>query len=172
LTHTNQTSTTYTGSDLETYSFRARAQDRAGNIEDYPATVDNALTVKLPEPTVTIIKPTENKELAGKTTVTGTCQKKTDGRSVTKVEWRIDNGTWTAADGTLNWTFSLDTTKLKDGKHTLQVRTYDGKHYSTVMERPFSVKNAQAKGVIGADGALLLLGCIGIGLALFARRRK
>jgi hypothetical protein len=172
LTHTNLTSTTFTGDDLETYSFRARAQDRAGNLEEYPATVDNAITVNLPEPTVSIVKPAENKELSGKATVTGTCQKITDGRNITRVEWRVDNGTWTAAVGTLNWTSQLDTKTLKDGKHTLQVRTYDGKHYSTVIERPFRVKNAKAAGFIPADGALLLVACIAIGLVVVARRRK
>jgi hypothetical protein len=172
LTHTNLTTTTFTGDDLETYSFRARAQDRAGNLEEYPATAGNAVTVQLPEPAVSITKPAENKQIAGKTTVTGTCQKITGGRNITRVEWRVDNGTWAAADGTLNWSFGLDSTKLKDGKHTLQVRTYDGKHYSAVIERPFRVKNAKAAGFIPADGALLLLGCIAIGIAMFAARRK
>jgi hypothetical protein len=172
LSHTNLTSTQFTGDDLDTYHFRARAQDRAGNLEDFPATVDNAITVKLPEPAVTIVKPVENKELAGKTTATGTCQKVADGRNVTRVEWRVDNGTWTATDGTINWSLTLDTTKLRDGKHTLQVRTYDGKHYSAVVERQFRVKNAKPSGFIPADGALLLVGGMAVGLALIARRRK
>ncbi len=175
LVHTNLTSAQFTGEDLETYSFRARAQDRAGNQEDFPATVDNAITVRLPEPVLSILGPLENARLKGRYLVCGTCAPVPEGRTVSKVELRVDNGTWTAADGTLNWSFQLDTKTVKDGLHTLQVRTYDGKHYSTVLERPFNVKNAQAakpSGFIPAEGALLLLCGIGIAMALLAGRRK
>jgi hypothetical protein len=172
LIHTNQTSISFTGEDLATYSFRARAQDCAGNLEDYSATVDNSLTVNLPEPIVSLVNVKENAQFTGKSTVTGSCQVVPDGRNVTKVEWRVDNGTWAAAVGTLNWSIGIDTTKLNDGKHTLQVRTTDGNNNSTVVERHFSVKNTKAAGSTPAGGALLLLGCIAIGLALNTRRRK
>jgi hypothetical protein len=83
----------------------------------------------------------------------------------------MDNGSWAAADGTLNWSFSLSTKTLKDGQHALQVRTFDGRHYSSVVERQFKVKNAQDKTTTPADAGLLLVIGIGAALALLARKR-
>jgi hypothetical protein len=171
LSHTNLTTTQFTGEDLQIYSFRARAQDLAGNLEDFPATVDNAVTVRLPEPAVAIKMPAEMAQVKGTYLFCGTCAPVPEGRVVSRVEWRMDNGSWAAADGTLNWSFSLSTKTLKDGQHTLQVRTFDGKHYSSVVERQFKVKNAQDKTTTPADAGLLLVIGIGAALALLARRR-
>jgi hypothetical protein len=171
LTHVNQTSAIFTGEDLQTYQFRARAEDRAGNLEDYPATVDASVTIQLPEPVVTFILPKEGATLSGKATFNGTCQLVTDGRNVTRVEWRLDKGLWQEADGLLVWGFILDTTSLKDGKHVVQVRTYDGTHYSTGVERQFKVSNAKPKGFLGADGLPLLALALGAAVGLMARRR-
>ena len=172
LVHTNLTSAVFTGADLQTYSFRARAQDKAGNLEPYPATVDNAVAVALPEPIVSFIKLKDNATVSSTLTVDGTCQVVTNGRNVTVVQYSIDNGPWQTVAGTLNWSFKVDTTKLKDGKHTLDVRTFDGKDYSTVMARTFTVKNAQGKGFLGADGTLVLLAAAAIGLVLAVKGRQ
>ena len=171
LTHTSHTNAVFSGEDLETYQFRARAQDRAGNLEEFPETVDNSLTIQLPEPVVTFVKPKEKATLSGKAAFNGTCQPVTDGRNVTRVEWCVDNGTWQAADGLLSWGFRLDTTRLSDGKHTVLVRTFDGTHYSTEVGRQITVKNARPKGFLGADGFLLVLVAGAAAIAALGRRR-
>jgi hypothetical protein len=171
LTHVNQTSAAFTGDDLQTYQFRARAEDRAGNLEDFPATVDNSVIIQLSEPLVTFILPKEGATLSGKATFNGTCQLVADGRNVSRVEFRVDNGTWQNADELLIWGFKLDTTKLKDGKHVVQVRTFDGAHYSTEVERQFKVSNAKAKSFLGADGLLLFALAVAMAIGFVARRR-
>jgi hypothetical protein len=170
LVHTSLTSSVFTGEDLTTYSFRARAQDKASNLEEYPAMVDNAVTVQLPMPVMTISSLSGKSTLSGKAVIAGTCEPVSEGRNVTRVEWRVDNGIWQTADGKLIWSFKLDTTKLFDGKHLLKVRTFDGKNYSDETAAAFSVKNASAKGFIGANGALLLAVAIGV-LAFLYRKR-
>ena len=170
LVHTSLANSVFTGDDLTTYSFRARAQDNAGNLEDYPATADNAVTVQLPMPVITISSLSGKPTLSGKQVITGTCEPVSEGRNVTLVEWRVDNGTWQTADGKLVWSFRLDTTRLSGSIHFLKVRTFDGKHYSDETTAAFSVNNAKAKGFVGADGAILLGVAIAL-LALIHRKR-
>ena len=88
---------------------------------------------------------------------------------------RVDDGPWQVADGTLNWSFFLDTTKLSNGNHVIRVRSFDGTVYSPETERSVSVKNAGAAGVF--DPVPLLAGCLALAMVAivamsFMNRRK
>jgi hypothetical protein len=48
-----------------------------------------------------------------------------DDVGVTKVEWALDAGSYVTASGTTAWSFSVDTTALVNGSHTLTVRATD-----------------------------------------------
>lgn len=50
---------------------------------------------------------------------------------ITKIEIQIDGGEWKEVEGTKDWSYKLDTTKLSDGEHTIKVRVYDdeGEYY-------------------------------------------
>jgi len=61
--------------------------------------------------------------------------------NITKVQLRADNGDWMDANGNTGWTFVLDTSKLKNGKHTLQARAFDGTDYSDLANRTIKVDN-------------------------------
>jgi len=115
---------------------------------------------------VEFITPSEGQKVKGKFTVTGVVIK--GANNTTKVQLRVDSGAWMDAAGTLGWQITIDTTKLKNGKHTLQARAYAGMDYSDAVNRTIKVDNAQPSGkgfipgfevlpMILAAAALLLL---------------
>jgi len=62
-----------------------------------------------------------------------------DDRSVDYVEFQVDGGGWARADGTEDWTCTIDTGPLASGIHSLGVRAFDGTHTSKVFETAFIV---------------------------------
>jgi hypothetical protein len=122
-------------------------------------------------PRVEFITPSDGQRVSGKLTVTGVAIKGVD--DITKVQLRVDSGDWTDASGTLGWQYSLDTTKLKNGPHTLQVRAFDGTDYSDIVNRTITVDNqkAQGKGFIpGFPGMLAILAVVACAILLSGRR--
>lgn len=90
-------------------------------------------------PSVAVTDPADGQTAKGTLTVTGTAAKGT--RAVTAVQYRIDSGAWTDASGTQSWSFTVDTTKLRNGAHTIEVRSYDGSLYSAIASRSITVNN-------------------------------
>jgi len=175
LNHTASKSAVFTGEDGKTYSFRARARDKAGNLEDFPATVQGNVTVRLSKGTLSIASPAQKATLSGKARISGLCQPDPEGRDPALVLLRVDDGPWQVVEGTQNWSFYIDTTKLSDGSHVIRVRSFDGSAYSPETERSVMVKNAGAAGVF--DPVPLLAGCLVLSLVAiiamaFMNRRK
>ncbi len=73
-------------------------------------------------PTVFINAPTNGATVASTVMVTGTAA---DNVAVSTVEVSIDNGTWSTASGTTNWSFSLNTQNQSNGLHTISARATD-----------------------------------------------
>ncbi len=130
-------------------------------------------TVTPEPPTVALTDPAPGQTVRGKLTVTGTATKGT--RAVTAVSYRIDSGEWTDASGTLSWQATLDTTKLSNGPHTIEVRAYDGTGYSAIASRPFTVDNQKSGGggssIPMVDGWAVLALFAAVGWLIFAKRR-
>jgi hypothetical protein len=61
--------------------------------------------------------------------------------TVTLVEIKIAGGNWTAVTGTTEWQYELDTTLLEDGPTVIQVRAFDGNHYSELDEIEVTIDN-------------------------------
>jgi hypothetical protein len=61
---------------------------------------------------------------------------------LTRIDVRVDGGEWKDAAGTLFWTFSVDTTKLSNGNHTIEARATDGELTSDTVTVQIIVKNA------------------------------
>lgn len=122
---------------------------------------------------VGIDRPAENETVKGKVTISGTAVMGTI--EVVSVQVRMDGGDWTDATGNYTWQHGLDSTKLKNGRHLLEARAFDGKDHSELASVNFTVKNQRpaGKGFIPmlGTGGLMLLG-ITVGLLLPMIRRK
>jgi hypothetical protein len=89
------------------------------------------------EPTVSISDPVAGASIKGYYVMRGTSS---DDLGVTKVEVRIDEGSWVTASGTLVWSYDVDTTTLVAGVHTLRARATDSDdEVSSTAEVQFTV---------------------------------
>jgi hypothetical protein len=57
------------------------------------------------------------------------------------VQVRIDSGDWTEVSGNGAWQYTLDTTGLRNGRHVIQARAFDGVDNSDAVNRTFFVDN-------------------------------
>jgi hypothetical protein len=90
-------------------------------------------------PICVVSSPSDNDIISGTISITGTASD-SDG-NVLSVEVEIDSGSWNPATGTTSWSYSLDTTTLSDGDHTIFARSYDGENYSTIVSVIVKVNN-------------------------------
>jgi serine protease AprX len=126
---------------------------------------------------VVVIAPPAAPQVSGEWTVSGTA----DGLEVRDVEVRIDGRSWeTAQDsggtGFRSWQYTVNTTKLANGRHRLEARAYDGARYSPLADLVFSVNNPvksapRPAGAIGGFGALATGVAAALALAALFRKR-
>jgi hypothetical protein len=124
-------------------------------------------------PKVSISSPGMLSEVEGEMTVRGRVAKGT--REVQRVEVRLDGGQWKNATGTSNWTFNINTRGLKNGRHTIYARAFDGKVYSPEAKVDVVVNTRE---FLTLDSASLLvitfivvLVIVGLGVLLVVRRK-
>jgi MYXO-CTERM domain-containing protein len=127
-------------------------------------------------PTCSISSLDNGEEVTGTIEISGTAED-TDG-SIQKVIVRVDSGDWENAEGTNSWSFTLDTTGLSDGTHTISVRSMDDE---SVYSSSSTVNVVVGNGVGGAGskGTYVMVLSIITGLVLLfalvfllARRRR
>ena len=137
-------------------------------VQEFTVIVKSRVKAKLE-----VTAPLDNQKLKGKAAITGKVTKGT--LEVSKLQIKIDSGEWSDIPANTTWTYTLDTTKLSNGKHTLQVRAYDGKDYSDVVNRTVTVDNAKeaGKGFIPGFGAgVIAVMVVPLALAWSWLRRK
>jgi hypothetical protein len=119
------------------HSIVARAVDTSGNVatSTVPVTVANAVPDTTP-PTIAFASPDAGASVSGTVSVSGSAA---DNASVTKVEVRVDNGSWTVASGTASWSWSWATSGAAEGTHTLTARATDGAGNTTAAARSVTV---------------------------------
>jgi len=88
------------------------------------------------------ISPIDAEVVRGKFTFKGNASNGT--YNITRIEIRIDSAEWVTARGTGNWSFEIDSSRLKNGRHVLEARAFDG-NYSEAARVSIRVDNAADK---------------------------
>jgi hypothetical protein len=94
------------------------------------------------KPNVTILFPEDNMSVFGLVTISGNASDPTN--HLVDVEIKINDGPWWNATGTYTWSYSWNTYGVSDGLYDIQVRAWDGKHYSEAEIITVDVSNPQA----------------------------
>jgi hypothetical protein len=116
-----------------------------GSEQDVKGALKTGLVAQLGKgwPSSDITGPPYGSEQEGSVNVTGTASEDTE-----SVEVRVDGGEWQAVDGTTEWSYELDTTELPEGSHTIEVRSFNGDHYSKLQELRITTDNKPTVTVI------------------------
>ncbi|MCD6171622.1 MAG: fibronectin type III domain-containing protein, partial [Thermoplasmata archaeon] len=93
------------------------------------------------KPCILIVNPVNGSVVNGSIKIMGVAWDEDGNDTITKVEIRIDNNAWHVANGTNSWNYSIDTRELKNGKHVVESRSYDGSLYSNVASIDMDVEN-------------------------------
>jgi len=94
-----------------------------------------------PLPLVTITEPLQGATVRGFVFVSGTATQPDASMGIVNVEFDGGDGTWAYANGTLVWSFGIDTTHMRNGPQTINVRASDGLRYSETTELDLIVRN-------------------------------
>jgi hypothetical protein len=91
------------------------------------------------KPSCRIVSPVNGSKVFGKIQIHGTAINGSAQLSIIQV--RIDGGEWSNAIGLENWTFLLDTSRMKNGPHTMEARAFAGNLYSETVSREIVINN-------------------------------
>jgi hypothetical protein len=111
----------------------------SSNIYSVNITIKNIIDTDNKIPTINIIFPKNNEIISNQITVKGTSSD-IDG-IIQKVEIKINTESWNIVTGTTNWSYNWNTTTIKDGKHTISARSYDGEKYSNIFSINIIIDN-------------------------------
>jgi Domain of unknown function (DUF4082)/Bacterial Ig domain/Putative Ig domain len=81
-----------------------------------------SINVASPTPSVAISSPSSGSTVSGTVSVSGTAS---DSVSINSVQLSVDGGSYSLASGTNNWSFTLNTSSLSNGAHSLSAKTTD-----------------------------------------------
>jgi hypothetical protein len=95
-------------------------------------------------PTITTTHPEEGTMVSGVVTVEGTAMDPDGNQTLQRVETRFNAGNWMNATGTSAWSFDWNTDELADGLSTIEVRAWDGTHYSPSSSITLTLQNQTA----------------------------
>ncbi len=106
------------------HTIYAKAIDSAGNFYQTSTTiiVDSSINADTSNPMVFITYPVAGGSVKGNSRISGFAF---DNIAVSKVEVKINSGSWLTAIGTDNWYYNFDFTTLSDGTHTVYARATD-----------------------------------------------
>jgi len=127
-------------------------------------------------PSVAITGPSVDKALSGTVTVTGTASDPE--ANLSRVEMSLNGGGWSPVTGASSWSYLLDTKTLRNGRHSIQVRAFDGVNFSDTAQLDFSVNNAAASTSSSGPSNMLLVGVAAailiavVAAVVVMRRRK
>ncbi len=126
------------------HNLKLRITDTSGNQawEDDPIVVKNA-SAPSGATDVGFSSPASGVTVGGTVTVTGTASA---APGVSKVEVRVDEGSYVLASGTSNWSLQINTTAIADGAHNLKARVTDAAGGQAWSDLPIVISNAAPTG--------------------------
>ena len=95
-------------------------------------------------PVVAITSPSNGAAVSGSISISGTAS---DVVGVSNIQVQIDGGAFSAASGTANWTFSLNTASLSNAAHTLTARATDTSGLTAFSSVSVNVSNSSGSTV-------------------------
>jgi hypothetical protein len=117
------------------FPFAVQVKDAAAR----SASANLSINIGTPQPSISITSPASGATVSGTLSVTGTAS---DSVAITSVQVSVDSGSFSNASGTSNWSFSLNTSSLSNGSHTLSAKIIDIAGISaTSSTLTFSVNN-------------------------------
>lgn len=135
------------------------------------------IAVKDAEPTgplCRLLHPSPGSRVSGTVKVSGNATRGTF--ALVRVQIQIDGGQWETASGTENWSYSLDTTRLKNGRHTLSARASDDKLGSDPVSVDFIVTNPEPGLTVGSPAWLgtliIIIVIVAASVFMLSRRRS
>jgi hypothetical protein len=122
------------------HNITVRATDLAGNGRSVSIgiVVDNTTPRDTTPPSVSISTPTAGATVTGTISVTGVAS---DNVALSLVEIQVDSGAYSAASGLASWSFSLNTSTLSNGSHTIRARSTDSSGLTAVASIAVTVSN-------------------------------
>ncbi len=124
------------------HNFNLHINDQAKGTDRYP--LMSPFVTPPPQigsPECQIVSPAQDETVEGVVEMSGTASDP-DG-TVEKVEFRIDDSPWIAVEGTMTWTYELDTEGYPNGEHHIFVRSFDGEKYSAEVNRTVFIENPE-----------------------------
>ncbi len=129
--------------DIGNHSITIQASDGRGSPANQTFTLRVLETPARPQipPTCKISSPANGSKVGALIEIRGTA---TAGRlPLSAVLVRIDGGAWKPAVGLENWTFSMNTASLSDGRHRIEARSSDGSLYSNATSVDILVRQPE-----------------------------
>jgi Bacterial Ig domain/Putative Ig domain/Immunoglobulin domain len=100
------------------FSFSVQVKDASSAT----ASRNFSINIASPSPSVAITSPTSGSSVSGTVSVSGTAS---DSVSISSVQVAVDGGSYSLASGTNTWSFTLNTSSLSNGAHTLTAQAKD-----------------------------------------------
>jgi len=159
---TGRMSWTPKATDTGQFPVKVTARDLPGEVVPYLFNINVVAPVRC-----SYTHPANGSTIDGMADISGTA---TPGWSpVLRVEYKLDGSGWKAAKGTTNWSFPVDASKLGAGRHTVQVRAFDGTYYSETAGLTFNVAGSGAE--LWLAYAVLIVVLVGVACGLAGWRR-
>jgi len=103
--------------------------------------IDESIDESNGKPVVSILYPHDGADVFHLVMIHGICSDVN--HDIKRVELQIDNDEWREVDGISPWSYEWDTFQFTDGNYTIQVRAWDGVHYSDMQSVSVFVHNPE-----------------------------
>lgn len=164
--------------DIGNHTITVRVVDGRGGVDEQTFTVKVLEALKpppLPEPPgCKIVFPANGSKVSGRIQIRGTARNAT--LPLIIVQIRMDGGKWMTAIGLENWTLSVNVGQIKNGRHTIEARAFDGNLYSETASVVFQVANPEPSVSSGGTPwclpAIIVAVVAALGVLIVLRKKK